>query len=163
CFWNMENFFDDRDDHRAGADKEYDGWFAHDPSALREKLDHLSAALVKMNDGKGPDIFAGVEVESERAAELLRDALNERLSDTAADYANQIECRFRAMYKSNPAVDFLVCGDFNDPPDAESVAKHLHATANAEAVRTAGDPPLLLDLLADKDPNRYGTHYYHKW
>src|SRR5207237_4742330 len=56
--------------------------------ALREKLDHLSAALVKMNDGKGPDIFAGVEVESERAAELLRDALNKRLSDPALHYTH---------------------------------------------------------------------------
>jgi endonuclease/exonuclease/phosphatase family metal-dependent hydrolase len=235
CSWNLENFFDDQDDHRTGADREYDAWFANDPSALREKLDHLSAALLKLNDGKGPDIFAGVEVESARAAELLCDALNKRLNDPALhythilmkevsggrhiapmiltrlpvdanrtqllgrrqrileghitanghdlvviashwtsrltdkegnkrdDYADHIYGRCRAMVKSNPEVDLVVCGDFNDPPDAESVTKHLHATGDIESVRRGGDPPLLLDLLADKDPNRYGTHFYHKW
>ena len=65
------------------------------------------------------------------------------------------------MYTANPRVDFLVCGDFNDPPDAESVRQHLHATGDVEAVRRAREP-LLLDLFAGKPPDKFGTHYYHR-
>src|SRR5262245_22113582 len=39
-----------------------------------------------MNGGKGPDILALAEVESQRAAELLRDALNKRLKDKKLHY-----------------------------------------------------------------------------
>jgi endonuclease/exonuclease/phosphatase family metal-dependent hydrolase len=89
CHWNVENFFDDRDDHRKQpGDREYDGWFADNPAILKEKLAHLSEALVKLNDGRGPDILGIVEVESIRAAELLRDALNARLGDPALVYKN---------------------------------------------------------------------------
>src|SRR6266446_101970 len=57
CFWNMENFFDDKNDGRKGpGDKEYDGWFANNPSILKLKLTKLSEALLKLNGGKGPDI-----------------------------------------------------------------------------------------------------------
>src|ERR1700722_14379956 len=31
CVWNMENLFDDKDDHRLHVDEEFDRWFAHDP------------------------------------------------------------------------------------------------------------------------------------
>jgi endonuclease/exonuclease/phosphatase family metal-dependent hydrolase len=86
CFWNVENLFDDRDDVRPAEDKPYDNWFAHDPQALRLKLQHLSEALVSLNDGRGPDVIAAVEVESVRAAELLKDALNERLVDDTLKY-----------------------------------------------------------------------------
>src|SRR5262249_34278446 len=79
CFWNVENLFDDHDDRRTGADAEFDAWFARDPAALQLKLDRLSEAIVRLNDGKGPDILAVVEVENERAADLLRQALNRRL------------------------------------------------------------------------------------
>jgi len=236
CFWNLENFFDDREDHRTGADREYDSWFAHDPAALQLKLDHLSEALLKLNDGRGPDILAVVEVESIRAAELLRDALNSRLkdeslhyrnplmkevsagrhiapailtrlpvragktqlhgrglrileghievndhdlvllvthwtsrvSDEAGDrrdkYADAIYGVFKGMYKSNPKVAFLACGDCNDPPEAESVTHHLHATSDIHAVKNPTGDPLLLNLMAGKDPEAgFGTLYYHKW
>jgi endonuclease/exonuclease/phosphatase family metal-dependent hydrolase len=232
CFWNVENLFDDQDDSRTQAgDREYDGWFAHDPAALRLKLDHLSRALIDLNDGRGPDILAVAEVEGARAADLLRQALNARLDDPALQYQNllvkelsagrhiapaiitrlpvladrtrlhgrrqrileghievdghdlvvvashwtsrvsdksgrsrakygdQIYGLFRAMYRNNPAVDFLVCGDFNDPPNAPSVTEHLRA----QPVPTGGPPPEgphLFNLFADKDPRRYGTHYY---
>src|SRR5262249_38398797 len=88
CFWNVENLFDDRDDGRTGPDAEYDGWFAHDSAARQLKLDRLSEALIRLNDGKGPDILAVVEVESERAADLLRQALNRRLADESLHYTN---------------------------------------------------------------------------
>jgi endonuclease/exonuclease/phosphatase family metal-dependent hydrolase len=86
CFWNVENLFDDHDDARRSEDEPYDNWFARDPQALRLKLQHLSEALLGLNDGRGPDVIAAVEVESVRAAQLLRDALNERLPEGAAPY-----------------------------------------------------------------------------
>src|SRR4051794_26684083 len=58
CLWNVENFFDDVDDGRKGpGDKEYDPWLANHPEMLKLKLDKLTEALLKMNDGKGPDII----------------------------------------------------------------------------------------------------------
>jgi endonuclease/exonuclease/phosphatase family metal-dependent hydrolase len=233
CFWNVENLFDDQDDQRHNkADQEYDRWFSEDPAIRRLKYAHLSEALTRLNDGRGPDILAVAEVESMRAAELLRQALNDRLADPPlhyqhvlmkelaagrhiapailtrlpvrsdktrlhghlqrileghvevndhdlvilathwtsritdkdgshrARYADQIYGTFRAMHKSNPQVDLLVCGDFNDPPDAPSVTEHLHATGDRAAVLRARGEPLLLDLMAGKDPEEFGTHYY---
>lgn len=234
CFWNVENLFDDHKDHRANrADKEYDQWFANNPEILHLKLDNLSKALIELNDGRGPDILALAEVESVRAADLLRQALNARLKDPAlhyqnllmkdlaggrhiapaiitrlkvrrdrtrlhgrllrileghivvndhdlvimathwtsrvsdkdgthrAKYGDQVYGVYKGMYKSNPAVDFLVCGDFNDPPDAPSVTRHLHATGDLDAVRqSSAEEPLLLDLMANKDPKEFGTHYH---
>jgi endonuclease/exonuclease/phosphatase family metal-dependent hydrolase len=231
CFWNVENLFDDLEDDRLqGADREFDRWFATDSAALKLKLAHLSEALVEMNGHRGPDIIALAEVESQRAAELLRDALNSRLSDSSlhyshvlfkdpkggrhiataiisrlpvkedrtrlhgqrlrileghidvnghdlvvlathwtsrltdktgaqrAKYANQIFGVFNAMYHSNPQVDFLIAGDFNDPPDAPSVTEHLHATSEINGVRSGGKP-LLLDLFGGPAFNHLGTLY----
>jgi endonuclease/exonuclease/phosphatase family metal-dependent hydrolase len=239
CFWNMENFFDDKEDGRKGPDKEYDEWFANDKKALQEKLDHLSSALMKMNDEKGPDIIAGAELESERSAELLMEALNAKIADpqqqykhilfkeiksgrhiatviiTRLDvdrgrtqllgkyhqrileghltvnghelviiashwtsmvsdeqgdkrdrYADVIYGRFRAMYTSNPQVDFLVCGDFNDSPDDESVTNHLHAIGDRNKVTTGGREPYLYHLFADKkysDGTAGSENYKGKW
>ncbi len=238
CFWNVENLFDDQEDGRDNkADREYDTWFARDRAALQLKLAHLSDALMKLNDGKGPDILAVAEVESLRAAELLQEALNKRMGDSSLEYTNvlmkdpaggrhiataiitrlpvarnrtrlhgsrlrileghiqigghdlvvlathwtsrvtdahgehrakyggQIYGIFKGMYKSNPKVDFLVCGDFNDPPAAVSVSRHLHATGDVQAVLRPRGDPYLLNLFADKDPEAgFGTHYFgHKW
>jgi endonuclease/exonuclease/phosphatase family metal-dependent hydrolase len=188
-----------------------------------------------MNRERGPDIIALAEVESQRAAELLRDALNSRLKEQTlhyssvlfkdphggrniataiitrlpvkgnrtqlhghrlrileghievnghdlvvlathwtsrltdktgsqrAKYGDQAYGVFNAMYHSNPQVDFLICGDFNDPPDSPSVVEHLHAVGEHE-FSGANKEPHLLDLFAGKDPNRYGTHYFQgKW
>lgn len=246
CFWNVENFFDDRDDHRNGdGDKEYDGWFARHPEMLQAKLDHLSEALIKLNGGKGPDIIALAEVESLRSAELLQQALDKRLSDESLHYKNllmkditggrhiatailtrlpvnrnktqihgrglrileghidinghdlvviashwtsrlprkkdgqtthgedgrtkygdQIYGVYKGMYLSNPQVDFLVCGDFNDTPQDEPVVKHLHAVGESDQVLQAPrDQPLLLNLFVGKNAKRGpGTIYNEgKW
>lgn len=238
CFWNVENLFGDRLDHRENkADQEYDEWFAQDHEALRLKLDHVSDALMKLNDGRGPDIIALAEVESVRAAELLQEALNQKVSDpslryekllmkemvagrhiapaiitrlpVARDrtrlhgsrlrileghigvrghdlvvlvthwtarvtdehgehrdkYGDQIYGLFKGMHKSEPKVDMLICGDFNDPPEAPSVTKHLHAVGNLESVLHPVDGPYLFDLFANKDPGaNLGTHFYgNKW
>jgi endonuclease/exonuclease/phosphatase family metal-dependent hydrolase len=78
-------------------------------------------------------------------------------------YANQIYGEYKAMYRSNPKIDLLVCGDFNDPPDEPSVVKHLHAIGDRDRVCRAEDEPLLLDLMAGKSAEEFGTLYHKKW
>src|SRR5262249_59823852 len=43
-----------------------------------------------------------------------------------------------------------------------TVTKHLHAGGDQELVRS-GREPLLLDLFADKNANRFGTHFHRQW
>src|SRR6266542_1527688 len=87
CFWNVENFFDDRvDGHKREPDKSFDVYFGTNKAARDRKLANLCQVLLKMNGGRGPDILALAEVESLRAAELLQQALNERLPDSNNHY-----------------------------------------------------------------------------
>jgi len=88
CFWNVENLFDDQEDGRGGADKAFDTWMASDATARERKLAKLCDVLLsdELNGGKGPDIVALAEVESDRAAELLQNALNARLTDEKLRY-----------------------------------------------------------------------------
>jgi endonuclease/exonuclease/phosphatase family metal-dependent hydrolase len=238
CFWNTENFFDDvRNGERRIPDKEFDTWFAENPDVFRLKLDNLTEVLAGLNDGRGPDILALAEVETERAVELLRDALNAKVGDRAppykavlyrnphggrdiataiitrlpvagdrtqllgkrlrileghievdghdlvilathwtsrvydkkgegrAKYADIVYGRFLSMYKRNPQVDLLICGDFNDNPDDASVKKHLHATGKRKSVLEDGDQPALYALFAnlwqkEQDERKVGTHFY---
>lgn len=219
CFWNVENLFDDSDDGRKSkGDSEFDPYFGTDADALAAKLKHLTDVLMKLNDGRGPDVLGVCEVESRRAAQLLADSMNKRLgkeeysvtfresgfgrhispglitrlpvvgrvevwgsrqrilkavvrvndhdltvvvshwtsrvTDDAKDgdarsrYADAIHGKFRAAHKANPAVDFLVCGDFNDNPDDRSVTEHLRATGDLAAVKEGGEVPRLFDLFA---------------
>ncbi len=80
-------------------------------------------------------------------------------------YADQIHGAVRGMCLSNPQVDLLVCGDFNDAPDAPSVTRHLRAIGDRETVLHPQEDPYLLNLFADKDANEgWGTHFYNgKW
>jgi endonuclease/exonuclease/phosphatase family metal-dependent hydrolase len=233
CHWNMENLFDDKDDKRRQVDEEYDAWFVANPDDRKRKYQRLTEVLLKFNKGTGPDIIVGNEIESSRAAELLKDALNaalpegaskyqyvamkdldagrhiapcvisryplsgakllgkrqrilevqvtvnnhtlhlvashwtSQLSDKGDDetrgrfaYANAIHEVYTDAIRANPKVDFLVCGDFNDKPDADSVVKHLHMIGDAKLVTADANPPKLLGLLSDKSPERFGTHYY---
>jgi endonuclease/exonuclease/phosphatase family metal-dependent hydrolase len=239
CFWNVENLFDDRVDHRNEADRPYDEWFGKNPDVFRRKLGNLVEVLCSLNNGKGPDIIALAEVEDRRAAELLMRALNRELDNPDREYkhvlmeevdggrhiapaiitrlpvvgdrthllgkrlrilegrikvedrelvviashwtsrvsskedqkgagrdkyAEEIYGRFHSMYRSNPRVDLLVCGDFNDDPTDESVTKYLHAVGDISTVRRAAEmraeEPPLLDLFLGKDPERFGTHNY---
>ena len=91
--------------------------------------------------------------------------ISDERGDGRARYADQTYGRFRAMYKSNPDVSLLVCGDFNDNPDDPSVTDHLHASGDLARVRAGGDPPLLFDVFADlwaanKGGREVGTHFY---
>ena len=87
CFWNVENLFDDSDDKRRSVDEDFDNPFAQNPALRQEKYDRIVSALLRMNDGRGPDVVACVEVESVRAAELLQQTLNRRLDEAKADPA----------------------------------------------------------------------------
>lgn len=236
CFWNVENLFDDQLDGRTGpGDKENDVWHARRPEILKLKLERLTEALLKLNGGKGPDVLALCEVESLRAAQLLQQALNDRLGDPALHYhhvlmkegaagrhitpailsrlpvvadrtrthgsrlrileghikvaghelivlASHWTSRLRddsdggrakygdvlygaanAIFRSNPHADVLICGDFNDSPEDDSVVNHLRATGDRNAVLESRDSLRLFNLMANKDPATFGTHYYSGW
>src|SRR6266511_418950 len=90
CFWNVENLFDDVDDKRREVDEKYDNAFAQDETLRNTKLGNLSKVLLAMNGGRGPDILAMAEVESDRAAELLQDRLNKDLPSGAAEYTHRL-------------------------------------------------------------------------
>jgi endonuclease/exonuclease/phosphatase family metal-dependent hydrolase len=236
CFWNVENLFDDKDDRRNEIDEEYDDPFARNAKLRQLKLDHLAATILKMNDGRGPDILACAEVESVRAAEILMGTLNKSMKDPAdkyksilmknldagrhistcvitrlnvsnlatklhggnlrileahvfvdgqdlcilathwtsklrqegggqgddgrSKYARTIYGVYERMALNNPAVDFLVCGDFNDTPDAPQVLEGLRATGDRSRVVKTNRNPQLLDLFANKDPKQFGTIWY---
>lgn len=85
CFWNVENLFDDQDDKRRSVDEEFDNSFADNATLRNDKLDRIASTLLRMNGGRGPDVIACVEVESVRAADLLRGALNRHLETANAD------------------------------------------------------------------------------
>lgn len=105
CHWNVENFFDDKNDGRTGpGDKEYDGWFADHPDMLKLKLARLTEAILKINAGKGPDILAIVEVESLRAAELLQNALNDKLADKSLHYQHVLMKEIKGGRHISPAI-----------------------------------------------------------
>jgi endonuclease/exonuclease/phosphatase family metal-dependent hydrolase len=236
CHWNVENFFDDKHDKRHHkADKEFDDWFSSNPKVFQEKLDKLTEALLKMNDHKGPDILALVEVETPRAAELLMASLNSKLDAShhyqhvlmkdldagrhiapaiitrlpvndkktrllghmqrileghivlngrelivlathwtsritegsekgRVHYAETIYKTVKEYFDRDPKTAIVVCGDFNDTPQDESVVKYLHSSADLQAVRQSREP-LLYNLFAHKNPaDGFGTHYYNgKW
>jgi predicted extracellular nuclease len=241
CFWNVENLFDDKDDKRNSIDEEYDNPFAEDAKLRELKFDRVASALLKMNDGKGPDVIACAEVESVRAGELLKDALNAKLVAAKQDekylyrsvlmqnidggrhiapcvisrlnvdvrnvkltkkplrilethlyvnqkdlcvvvahwtsqlrqrdgsdgdsgrekYANAIYERFRALNEKDTAADVVVCGDFNDTPDAEPIVKNLGAIGDVTKVKPTADEPYLLNLMSGKDPTKFGTLWYN--
>ena len=237
--WNVENLFDDVDDKRNRIDDPYDDWFAHDPAALRMKLDHLAEIILAVNGGNGPDILACVEVEDIRAATLLKDTLNaklpagsppynylamrelgrgagrfiapcvisklpldeantrllgendRRILETAVvandarltvvvahwtsklprsdgtdgeaqrvNYAETIYADYERAFRSDPAIDFLVCGDFNDTPNSVPILGALHMTADRAAVVPGATPPSLLGLLSNRPPADFGTLYH---
>lgn len=105
CFWNVENLFDDHDDHHQNpVDRVFDQWFAEHPEIREKKYQNLSKALVALNDGRGPDILALAEVENVRAAELLRDALNAKLPRGAKHYEHVLMKNLAAGRHIAPAI-----------------------------------------------------------
>lgn len=88
CFWNCENFFDNKvNGWHNEPDKDFDRWFGDDKSVFEQKVKNLTEVLAALNDGKGPDILALAEVEADSAAaEALRDALNKAIKPDAPPY-----------------------------------------------------------------------------
>jgi endonuclease/exonuclease/phosphatase family metal-dependent hydrolase len=88
CFWNAENFFDNKlNGWHNESDKEFDRWFADNPAVFAQKVQNLTEVLAALNEGKGPDILALAEVETEStAAEALKDSLNRAIKPDAAPY-----------------------------------------------------------------------------
>ena len=78
-----------------------------------------------------------------------------------AKYANRIYGSCNEVYHANPKADIVVCGDFNDQPDDPAVRDTLRAGDDLAAVRDANDLKFL-NLMAGKDPAKFGTHYYNK-
>lgn len=89
-FWNVENLFDDKLDDRNDTDRPYDKLFAENSKALAKKLNNIASEMLKLNDGKGPDILALCEVETTRAAELLQQELNKRLPPGVSAYSEPV-------------------------------------------------------------------------
>ena len=78
-------------------------------------------------------------------------------------YARAIYERFRELNKKSIDTDVLICGDFNDTPDADPIVKELGATADKSKVKPSDDPnnePFLLNLMGGKDPTKFGTLWY---
>lgn len=90
-----------------------------------------------------------------------------RITDDTGDsrkrYADEIHSVYQALHHANRHVDLLICGDFNDPPDAPSVTQHLHAHGSLKTEGKKGTQPRLLNLMAGKAPKEFGTHYYRGW
>ncbi len=88
CFWNTENFFDNKvNGWRNEADKDFDRWFGGNEALFEQKVKNLTEVLAALNDGKGPDILALAEVESNStAAEALKDSLNRAIKPDTPPY-----------------------------------------------------------------------------
>jgi endonuclease/exonuclease/phosphatase family metal-dependent hydrolase len=85
--------------------------------------------------------------------------ITDRTGEKRGKYGDLIYGIFKGMFLSNPQVDFLVCGDFNDTPEGASVVDHLHARAELEAVMRATSEPLLFNLFASRAVKGVGSHY----
>ncbi|MCA1684388.1 MAG: hypothetical protein LC745_00075, partial [Planctomycetia bacterium] len=136
CTWNAENLFDD-DDDLANHDPDED-WFAANPDAVRDKVEQLARALRLQNGGRGPDILVVVEVETRRAAELLRDALNDGLSATDR-YTTLVHRDNRTGRRIEPAVLARL-------PGRDDLTRTFHAdrTLEAHLVGPGGAPLVVL-------------------
>jgi endonuclease/exonuclease/phosphatase family metal-dependent hydrolase len=86
--------------------------------------------------------------------------VSDKVGHGRAHYADVIYNDFRAAYKKDPKVKYLVCGDFNDNPDDPAVVRNLHATGDVKAVlEFRGDPPLFNPFVEKQKKRDYGTHF----
>jgi hypothetical protein len=91
--------------------------------------------------------------------------LTDKTGASRAKYADQIHGDFRGMFKANPNIAYLVCGDFNDNPDDPSVTEHLRATGDLVRVKKSDDPPYLFNpfaLLYKGESGDVGSLYFGK-
>jgi endonuclease/exonuclease/phosphatase family metal-dependent hydrolase len=88
CFWNTENFFDNKvNGWHKEPDEELDRWFGEHKAVFDQKVKNLTAVLAALNDGKGPDILALAEVEVESdSAQVLMESLNKAIAPGTPPY-----------------------------------------------------------------------------
>ena len=60
------------------------------------------------------------------------------------------DAEYERVMKDDPDADFLVCGDFNTPPDSEPVVNQLHMMASRDDVAPTRTEPRLFGLLSGK-------------
>jgi endonuclease/exonuclease/phosphatase family metal-dependent hydrolase len=77
----------------------------------------------------------------------------ERYAETIRDVVDNLTAR-------DPYADVLVCGDFNDTPDSEPVQRVMRTTGDRAKVIPGSS--LMLNLLAGKPADRYGTLWYRE-
>jgi Endonuclease/Exonuclease/phosphatase family len=81
-------------------------------------------------------------------------------------YADQLYRRYKALHDSDPAVDLIICGDFNDDPDDSAVERNLHAVDDRDRL-TGGREPLLYSLFGPRwstAKGKFGTATYsNRW
>jgi endonuclease/exonuclease/phosphatase family metal-dependent hydrolase len=145
CSWNVENFYDDEADPK--SDDKLEAWFAHNPDMFRLKVDHLAEALLWMNDGRGPDIVAMYEVESERCINALKDALNQRLAKDGKEVAqyqhvlflgDKTGRRFAPGILTRLPIEADRTHRFTDKgPDSRNIEGHIKANGHDLAVLAA--------------------------
>jgi endonuclease/exonuclease/phosphatase family metal-dependent hydrolase len=75
-------------------------------------------------------------------------------------YARTIYDLYTKIAEKKPETDFLVCGDFNETPDAPAIAKGLNATGDRKRLVKSAENPFLLDLFANRDPRQFGTIWF---
>lgn len=75
-------------------------------------------------------------------------------------YARVIYGVIEKITERNLDADILVCGDFNDTPDAPQVVDGLRAIGERNRVVKTNRNPQLLNLFANKDPKQFGTIWY---
>ncbi len=73
-------------------------------------------------------------------------------------YARLVYENYKQAFERDKAVDYLVCGDFNCPPEDASVTDVLGAFA--DKAKLAAGPPAFLNLMGGKNPAQYGTIFY---
>lgn len=76
-------------------------------------------------------------------------------------YATTIYDFYKSLADKNPDADFLLCGDFNDTPDARELTHDLGALGDIKKVKAGGEFPPLLNLMAGKTADKFGTIFYN--
>ena len=79
-------------------------------------------------------------------------------------YGDSVYRAFLRIFRDDPTADVILSGDFNDEPGAPALIEGLNATGDPNRVREDDRRPKLLDLMAGRDPRRFGTYYYQgRW
>ncbi len=73
-------------------------------------------------------------------------------------YARMIYENYKPAAGRDATVDYLVCGDFNCPPEDASVTDVLGAFGDRAKLKEG--PPAFFNLLAGKNPAQFGTIFY---